>query len=63
MDIISYIQIAQGVSNVFSVVVIALGYYAMVRATRESVVEMQAQRLAGGRPMVIVTTTTRTSQR
>ena len=54
MDAVTIIQIAQGVSNVFSVIVIALGYYAMVRVNRKSVEEMQAQRLAGGRPTVIV---------
>jgi hypothetical protein len=54
MDTITIIQIAQGLSNVFSVIVIALGYYALVRVTRKSVEEMRAQRLAGGRPMVIV---------
>ncbi|MDX6381360.1 MAG: hypothetical protein QOI57_2384, partial [Rubrobacteraceae bacterium] len=54
MEITTIIQIVQGVSNIFSVVVIALGYYAMVRVNRRSVEEMQAQRLAGGRPMVIV---------
>src|SRR3954467_12953922 len=54
VEITTIIQIAQGVSNVFSVIVIALGYYAMVRVNRKSVEEMQAQRLAGGRPMVIV---------
>jgi hypothetical protein len=54
MDTITIIQIAQGISNVFSVIVIALGYYAIVRVTRESVEEMRAQRLAGGRPTVIV---------
>jgi hypothetical protein len=54
VEITTIIQIVQGVSNIFSVVVIALGYYAMVRVTRKSVEEMRAQRLAGGRPMVIV---------
>jgi hypothetical protein len=54
VEITTIIQIAQGISNVFSVIVIALGYYAMVRVNRKSVEEMQAQRLAGGRPMVIV---------
>lgn len=54
MEIQTIIQIAQGLSNVFSVIVIALGYYALVRLTRKSVEEMRAQRLAGGRPMVIV---------
>ena len=54
MDTITIIQIAQGVSNVFSVIIIALGYYAIVRVNRRSVEEMQAQRLAGGRPTVIV---------
>jgi ABC-type proline/glycine betaine transport system permease subunit len=37
MDTITIIQIAQGLSNVFSVIVIALGYYALVRVTRKSV--------------------------
>jgi hypothetical protein len=55
MDIVTIIQIAQGLSNVFSVVVVALGYYALVRVSRKSVDEMRAQRLAGGRPTMIVT--------
>lgn len=54
MEITTIIEIAQGVSNVFSVIVVALGYYALIRVTRKSVEEMRAQRLAGGRPMVIV---------
>lgn len=54
MDTITIIQIAQGLSNVFSVIVVALGYYALKRVTRKSVEEMRAQRLAGGRPTVIV---------
>jgi hypothetical protein len=54
MDFITIIQIAQGVSNIFSVIVVALGYYALIRVTQKSVEEMRAQRLAGGRPMVIV---------
>ena len=54
MDTVTIIQIVQGLSNIFSVIVIALGYYAMVRVSRRSVDEMQAQRLAGGRPTVIV---------
>ena len=54
MDTITIIQIAQGLSNVFSVIVVALGYYALIRVTRKSVEEMRAQRLAGGRPTVIV---------
>jgi hypothetical protein len=55
MDTQTIIQIVQSLSNIFSVIVIGLGYYAMVRVSRRSVEEMQAQRLAGGRPMVIVT--------
>ena len=54
VDFATYVQIAQGLSNVFSVIVIALGYYALIRVTQKSVEEMRAQRLAGGRPMVIV---------
>jgi hypothetical protein len=54
MEIQTIIQIAQGLSNVFSVIVIALGYYALIRVTEKSVEEMRAQRLAGGRPTVIV---------
>jgi hypothetical protein len=54
VDITTYVQIAQGLSNVFSVIVVALGYYALIRVTQKSVEEMRAQRLAGGRPMVIV---------
>jgi hypothetical protein len=55
VDTITIIQIVQGVSNIFSVIVIALGYYVMVRVTQKSVEEMRTQRLAGGRPTVIVT--------
>ena len=36
------------------VIAIALGYYFSVRVSQKSVEEMRAQRLAGGRPMVIV---------
>jgi hypothetical protein len=44
MDIVTIIQIAQGLSNVFSVIVVALGYYALVRVSRKSVDEMRTQR-------------------
>jgi hypothetical protein len=53
VGITTYVQIAQGISNVFSVIVVALGYYALIRVSRRSVEEMRAQRLAGGRPMII----------
>jgi hypothetical protein len=55
MDLTTFAQLASAVSNIISVLVIALGYYFIVRTNQSTLEEMRAQRLAGGRPTVIVT--------
>src|SRR5215213_6386812 len=55
MDITTFAQLAQSVTSIISVVAIALGKYFMVRTNQRTLQEMKAQRLAGGRPTVIVT--------
>jgi len=53
MEITTFAQLAQSVTSIMSVLVIGLGYYYMVNP--RTLEEMRAQRLAGGRPTVIVT--------
>lgn len=46
-------QIAASVSNILVVVIIAIGYYKMVRVSERSLDEMYHERVVGGRPLVI----------
>lgn len=54
MSLQSVIQEAASVANVFSVLVLAAGYYFMVRLYREWVHIREETRAAGGRPQVVV---------
>jgi hypothetical protein len=55
MDITTFAQLASSVSNILMVFAVATGYYFVVRTNQGTLEEMRAQRLAGGRPTVIVT--------
>jgi hypothetical protein len=55
MDISTFASLASSVSNIIFVIVAALGYYFLIRTNQGPLEEMRAQRLAGGRPTVIVT--------
>lgn len=54
MSIQTSIQDVASIANVLSVVVLAVGYYFMVRLYREWVGMRRETRTAGGRPMVVV---------
>lgn len=54
MSLQSLIQEAASVANVFSVLVLAVGYYFMVKLYREWVHMSRETRAAGGRPQVVV---------
>jgi len=51
----SIIQAVASVANVLSVIVLAIGYYFIVRLYREWIHLRQETRVAGGRPQVVVT--------
>ncbi len=51
----SILSIIQDVSSVLNVVVLAVGYYFLVKLYREWVGQRKAERAAGGRPQVVVT--------
>lgn len=55
MDITTFAQLAQSVTSILSVLVIGMGYFFLIRTNLRTLEEMRAQRLAGGRPTVIVT--------
>jgi hypothetical protein len=55
MDITTFAQLASSVSNIIFVFIVAAGYFFLVRTNQRTLEEMRAQRLAGGRPTVIVT--------
>src|SRR5215210_6128533 len=55
MDITTFAQLASAISNIIFLFVVALGYYYLVKTNMKTIEEMRAQRLAGGRPTVIVT--------
>ena len=54
MSVQSVIQDIASIANVLSVVVLAVGYYFMIRLYREWVRQNRESREAGGRPMVVV---------
>lgn len=54
MDAVTIAQIASPIINFIFVLVLAGGYYFLVKATRDSLEETRASRIAGGRPQVIV---------
>jgi hypothetical protein len=55
LNVQSTIQEVAAVANVLSVIVLAVGYYFMVRLYREWIGLRRETRAAGGRPMVVVT--------
>ncbi len=55
MSIQTIVQEVASVANVLSVVVLAVGYYYMVRLYREWVDMRRETHVSGGRPMVVVT--------
>jgi hypothetical protein len=54
MVLTTFAQLVPSVPNIISVLVIALGHYFIVRTNQRTLEEIRAQRLAGGRPTVIV---------
>ncbi len=54
MDIATIAQIVTAVTNLMFVVVLAGGYYFTWRVSQKTLTEMQSQRTAMGRPLVIV---------
>ena len=56
MDIQSIIRDAGPIASALNVFVLALGYYFLVKLYRESFHERQRERMAGGRPQVVVAT-------
>lgn len=56
MDLVTISQVANPILQTIFIVVIGLGYYFTVKATRETVEEMRAEHTAGGgRPLITVT--------
>lgn len=54
MDVQSIIQEAASVANALSVVVLAVGYYFLIKLYREWIHQNKERHIAGGRPMVVV---------
>lgn len=54
MDVVTMAQIVTSVTNLLFVIVLAVGYYYTWRVSQNTLAEMQAQRTAMGRPLVIV---------
>ena len=55
MDLVTVSQVANPILQTVFIVVIGLGYYFTVRATRATVGEMRAEHAAGGgRPLITV---------
>lgn len=54
MDLVTIAQLVTAVTNLFFVIVLAVGYYFTWRASQQTLHEMRAQRTAMGRPLVIV---------
>lgn len=54
MNVITIAQLVTSITNILFVGVLALGYYYTVKASRDTLSEMHAQRVAGGRPQIIV---------
>ena len=54
MDLVTIAQLVTAVTNLFFVIVLAVGYYFTWRASQQTLREMRDQRTAMGRPLVIV---------
>lgn len=54
MDVATIAQIVTSVTNTLFVIVLAAGYYYTWKASQQTLHEMQAQRTAMGRPLVVV---------
>ncbi len=47
-------QIVTAIITVFFAVVFAIGYYLLIKVTRETLRKMREQRISGGRPQVTI---------
>jgi len=47
-------QIITTITTIFYAVVFAIGYYLLIKVSRETLKEMREQRISGGRPQVII---------
>ena len=56
MDIQSILREAGPIANIINVVVIGVGYYFLIKLWREWLRQSREERVAGGRPMVVVST-------
>ncbi len=54
MDLVTIAQLVAAVTNLFFVIVQAVGYHFTRRASQQTLREMRGQRTAMGRPLVIV---------
>ena len=54
MDVVTIAQLVTAVTNLFFVIVLAVGYYFTWRVSQQTLGEMREQRTAMGRPLVIV---------
>lgn len=54
MNLQSVVQVVASVANVLSVVVLAIGYYFLVKIYREWLRQSEETRAAGGRPLAVV---------
>lgn len=48
VDVVTIAQLITSITNILFVAVLALGYYFTVKASRDTLSEMHAQRVAGG---------------
>ena len=54
MDVATTVQIVTAASNIICAGVVGIGYYLLIRVSRETLDEMREARVAGGRPQIIV---------
>jgi hypothetical protein len=54
MDVATIAQVVTAITNTLFVIVLAVGYYITWRVSQQTLNEMKAQRMAVGRPQVIV---------
>ena len=54
MDVATTVQIVTAASNIIFAGVVGIGYYLLIRVSRETLDEMREARVAGGRPQIIV---------
>jgi hypothetical protein len=54
VDVATTVQIVTAASNIIFAGVVGIGYYLLIRVSRETLDEMRETRVAGGRPQIIV---------